>query len=275
MHPWPGDTTGWTPFLHLVSLHVYPIKACHGLDLNSAAVGTLGLDGDRRWLITDSQGTFLTQRELPALARLQPSITSEGLHLTNGDGETLTVTLPAPGSARLPVRVWRSHLEAPLADDATHAWLTRALGRDCRLVYMPDDLIRETNPDYSQPGDRVSFADGYPLLLTTMTSLQSLNDHLDEPVPMARFRPNLVIDGTTPFAEETWRTVTIGETVFDVVKPCERCVVITVDQQTGVLTGKEPLKTLAGLRAPGKVVFGVNLIPRRLGTLRTGDPVSV
>jgi uncharacterized protein YcbX len=258
----------------LLSLHRYPIKACHGHDLTTATVGPLGLDGDRRWMITDADGTFITQRQLPALARLQPTITADGLHLRGGNGETIEVRQPSTDAATLTVQVWRSTVTAPLAAAPVHAWLSRQLDRECRLVYMPDDLVRTTNPDYSRPGDRVSFADGYPLLLTTQASLDRLNGELEAPVPMERFRPNLVVTGSEPFAEETWQQITIGGTVFDVVKPCERCVVITVDQQTGVLTGKEPLRTLARLRAPGKVIFGVNLIPRQLGTLSAGDTVT-
>lgn len=260
--------------MRLLGLHLYPIKGCHGLDLPQAPVGPLGLAGDRRWMITDPAGTFLTQREMPTLARLRPTPIPEGLILQNSAGETITVRRPPTDADALTVRVWRSTLTAPVAETAVNEWLSRSLGRECRLVYMPDDLVRATNPDYSQPGDRVSFADGYPLLLTTRASLDDLNGHLDEAVPMARFRPNLVVDGLEPFAEEQWRQVTVGETVFDVVKPCERCVVTTVDQETGSPTGKEPLRTLARLRAPGKVVFGVNLIPRRLGTLTIGDTVS-
>jgi uncharacterized protein YcbX len=260
--------------LRLHSLHLYPIKACHGLDLTMAAVGTLGLDGDRRWMITDPAGTFLTQREIPALAQLQPTLTADGLEIRNGTGETISVLQPATAADTLPVRVWRSTLTAPVADPAVNDWLSRTIGRDCRLVHMPDDLIRATNPDYSRPGDRVSFADGYPLLLTTTASLALLNGELAAPVPMARFRPNIVIDGAAPFAEESWQQVTIGDTAFDVVKACERCVVITVDQETGILTGKEPLRSLARLRAPGKVIFGMNLIPRRLGRLTVGDTVT-
>jgi uncharacterized protein YcbX len=259
----------------LLSLHLYPIKSCHGLDLTSANVGPLGLDGDRRWMITDPDGTFITQRQLPAMTRLRPTITADGLCLQGDDGETIVIPRPGANATTLTVQVWRSTLTAPMTDVAVHDWLSRQLGWACRLVYMPDELVRATNPEYSQPGDRVSFADGYPLLLATQASLDHLNQALAEPVPMDRFRPNLVVDGTTPFAEESWQQVTIGETVFDVVKPCERCVITTIDQQTGILTGKDPLRTLVQMRAPGKANFGVNLIPRRWGSITIGDQVTV
>jgi uncharacterized protein YcbX len=205
-----------------------------------------------------------------------------GLRLTAPGMPPLVVEVPGPGDP-IPVEVFKDKVEAVPAGAAASAWLRDYLGVEAGLVHMDaPELRRPVDPEYSEPGDTVSFADAFPLLLTTTSSLDALNsliaqgDHADEgPLPMTRFRPNVVIDGTAPWAEDDWRSVRIGEVVFSVAKPSARCVVTTTDQSTAE-RGKEPLRTLARHRRFGdRLVFGQNLIPRGAGTIRLGDPLDI
>jgi uncharacterized protein YcbX len=171
--------------------------------------------------------------------------------------------------------VWRDQTEGEAAGVEADAWLSGLLGLRCRLLYMPPSTCRQVSLEYGQPGDRVSFADGYPLLLTSEASLAELNRRLDRALPMDRFRPNLVIDGKVPFAEDDWARIRVGSTEFRVAKSCARCVVTTTDQRTGA-RGPEPLRTLASFRnVGGKILFGENLIHEGPGPVRLGDPVEV
>ncbi|MFY9931895.1 MAG: MOSC domain-containing protein, partial [Streptosporangiaceae bacterium] len=192
----------------------------------------------------------------------------------------LQVPVPGPDAPQLKVSVWSSVLVAAAAGPTADAWFSAYLGRPVNLVYLDDPATRRpVSAEFGQDGDTVSFADGYPLLLTTTGSLDDLGRWLaadgDQPVPMTRFRPNVVVAGTRPWAEDRWLRVRIGEVPFRVVKPCGRCVVTTIDQQTGV-RGRQPLKVLGRHRRFGKeLVFGQNLIPDRTGVIRVGDPVEV
>lgn len=259
----------------LTSIHIYPIKATRGLDLDEAVVEARGLAHDRRWMLVDENGMFLTQREHPRLALVHVQVQPSHLSLQAPSMDPLTVPFPGRDAARLPVQIWKDTLTAAGAAPAAHAWFSRYLDFPCRLVYMDEAAVRPVDPAYNTGGDEVSFADGYPVLLTSEASLADLNTRLDAPVPMTRFRPNLVISGFEAFAEDRWSRVRIGAMVFRVVKPCARCVVITVDQQTAA-QGKEPLRTLNRFRKQdGKVCFGENLIADQPGVVRVGDPVEV
>jgi uncharacterized protein len=196
--------------------------------------------------------------------------------------EPLTVAVPGPAPT-VTVEIWQDKVEAVPADAAAHAWFSDYLGVPVRLVHLDDPATRRpVDPEFARPGETVSFADGYPLLLTTLGSLDALNsliahgDHPEEgPLPMSRFRPNVVVDGTEGWAEDGWRRVAIGEVTFRVAKMCGRCVVTTTDQDTAQ-RGREPLRTLARHRRFGdKLVFGQNLVPESGGTVRIGDPVRV
>jgi hypothetical protein len=262
----------------LSSIHVYPLKSAAGQALNEADVERRGLAGDRRWMLVDGEGTFLSQRSHPRLALIDVDVTSDRLRLSAPDQVPIDVPRPNESAATQTVTVWGDAVEAALASDAAHAWCADFLATDVRLVYMPDASRRAVDPAYAtRDDDVVSFADGYPLLLTTTASLADLNDRLDAPLPMDRFRPNVVVDGAEPWAEDAWRRLRIGGVAFRAVKPCGRCAVTTTDQQTAV-RGKEPLKTLATFRRDpetGKVYFGWNLIPEAPGRLRVGDGVDV
>lgn len=260
--------------MKLSGLYVYPIKSCGGIALDEAILEPRGLAFDRRWMLIDARGRFLSQRTFPALARVRVALMDDGLRVTAPDHEALHVPM-RPEGERLPVTVWGDALEAVRVSDAADAWFRAVLGVPCRLVHQPDDALRPTDPAYSRAGDHTSLADAFPLLLATTASLADLNARLEAPVPIDRFRPNLVIDGTEAFAEDDWREIRIGELRFRVVKGCARCAVVTTDQQTGT-RAKEPLRTLATYRKRnGKTLFGQNLIPDALGTLRIGDPVAV
>ncbi|MGX2998647.1 MOSC domain-containing protein [Streptomyces sp. JNUCC 64] len=267
----------------LVSLHVFPVKAVQGDAPDEATVEPWGLSGDRRWMLVDESAKAVTQRQRPRLALVHAAPRPGGGLLLSAPGRApLTVAVPDPGP-RLPVQVWGDTVAAAPADPSADAWLSDFLDVPVRLVHMPDPAVsRPVDPAFAHTGETVSFADGYPLLVTSLGSLDALNDliahgdHADEgPLPMNRFRPNLVVSGTEPWAEDDWSRIAVGEVTFRVAKKCGRCAVTTTDQRTAV-RGKEPLRTLARhRRIDGQLVFGQNLVPERTGVLRVGDPVTV
>lgn len=284
MRAWPlCQYQTMTP--RLTSIWRYPVKSCRGERLTAARVEPWGLAGDRRWMIVDASGDVVTAREHPRLVLLTP-------RLDGGDGVTLAgpglpdLPVPAPSGADLvPVRVWGSDLVAAVADDKAAAWVTEVVGQPARLVYLDDPARRPTNPAYSLDGDRVSFADGYPLLLTAEESLGALNDWIAEgpraaegPLPMRRFRPSVVVSGAPAWAEDNWRRLRIGPVTFRQAKGCDRCVFTTIDPDTAQ-TGHEPLFALARHRRwDNKIWFGVNLIPDAPppgAVIRAGDPVEI
>ncbi len=261
----------------LSSIYVYPIKSAAGFSLKEAYVEKRGLAHDRRWMLVDAENRFLTQRVHHHMALIRVGLQDgSGLVLNAPGMETLEVNAPCTEAKRISVRVWDDTVDAVVAGPIIDDWFTRFLQTECRLVYMPDDSFRPVNPEYAVGDDYVSFADGYPVLLLSESSLHELNTRLDAPAPMNRFRPNLVIEDCEAHAEDTWEEIRIGRAVFRVVKPCARCVVTTVDQSTGKSSGKEPLRTLAQYRTrKGKVMFGQNLIPVAPGKVQTGDKVEV
>jgi uncharacterized protein len=261
----------------LAALHVFPIKSCAALSVHEAPVERRGLRGDRRWVIVDRDGKFLTGRQHARLTLLRATPGADGLSLEAPRMPPRTLCRPPRGAARGPVVVWGSTIDAVFADAADDAWISEFLGIAARFAYMDDAARRAVDPTYSQPGDEVSFADAYPMLLISQGSLDQLNGKLAQPVPMLRFRPNLVVAGTAAHAEDAWKRVRIGDVEFDVVKACTRCVFTTVDPDRGERDASgEPLRTLTTYRrTPAGVTFGQNLIPRGAGTLRVGDDVHV
>jgi uncharacterized protein YcbX len=270
----------------LASVHIYPLKGCRAVDLDEAVVEPWGLAGDRRWLLVDADGQFITQREHPELARLVVTY-GPGADITASSCGYPSLRVAAPSGIAAPsgspellkVTVWRSTVLAAAAGPEADAWFSAYLGEPTRLVWLDDPTRRAVNPEYGADGDVVSFADGYPLLLTSAGSLDQLGQWLTEdgeqPVPMNRFRPNVVVSGFEPWAEDRWRRIRIGPVSFRVAKPCARCVVITTDQATGE-RGRQPLRMLARHRRFGKnLVFGQNIIPDSPGLIRVGDPMEV
>lgn len=254
----------------------YPVKSCRGHGLAEAVVEPWGLAGDRRWMVVDPDGRFLSARTLPRMVLVEPEPAGAGGLSLHAPGlDDLSVAEPV-GGPLVDVEVWGDRLKATLADDAAHAWFSAYLERPARLVHLDDPARRPVDPEFAAPDDRVTFADGYPLLLTTVASLAALGELVTEgPITMTRFRPNVVVAGTEAWAEEDWDTVTIGAARFRAPKLCGRCVLTTVDPDTAV-RGREPLAALARhRRRPGNIPFGVNLIPDTPGvTIRVGDPVT-
>jgi uncharacterized protein YcbX len=258
------------------NLWIYPLKSARGIALREMPLDSRGPVGDRRWMLIDDQGVMLSQRDLPRMTLIAVERGSDGLQCTAPGMSPLHLPVPSPGrSGRLMARVWDDTVEVQVGDNAEHAWFTQLLGAPCRLVYQPDDAFRQVNRIYAAKGVGVSLADGFPLLLIGQGSLADLNRRLEHPVEMRRFRPNVVVDSTEPFAEDTWRKIRAGEVELDLVKPCARCAIPTVDPETGEV-GKEPMRTLATFRRRNNdVFFGWNIVAAAPGTLRVGDPVTV
>jgi uncharacterized protein YcbX len=270
----------------LESLHFYPVKALAGVASDELLVERWGPAGDRRWMLVAPDGRRLSQREHPrlALARAEPAADGpDGLRVTAPGREPLTVAVPPADHGTVEVTLYGDRLSVVPAGEQADAWFSEYLGTTVRLVYLDaPEKRRPIDPAYAHEGETVSLADAFPLLVTTVSSLDALNsliaqgDHADEgPLPMNRFRPNLVVRGSAPWAEDDWKRLRVGEVVFRVVKPCGRCVVTTTDQGTGE-RGKEPLRTLARHRRSGdQLIFGQNLVPEHTGRVRSGDSVEV
>jgi hypothetical protein len=264
--------------MHLLSLHIYPIKGMRGCDLPAAEVTPTGLAGDRHWMLVDSNGRFISQREQERLALISITPTADGLIARAPGRSDLVITPPAGGNV-VPVAIWNDRLPARLASPVANDWFSDFLGIPCRLVYQ-GDAIRPVDPRWSRPGDTASFADAYPLLVCNTGSLADLSRRVGAALPMNRFRPSIVIADDTPWSEDEWQRLGIGPVEIDLVKPCARCVVTTIDQARGVKMGQEPLRSLAKFRflqVPGisGAIFGQNAIPRVLGRLSVGDAVEV
>jgi uncharacterized protein YcbX len=255
----------------------YPIKSCGGISVSSARVTERGLACDRRYMLVDDTGRFLSQREHPQMALIAVSESADGYVVEAPGRPALELPREMPVVRECPVRVWRSRLDAALADAGVNRWFSDYLGFDCGLVYMAEHHHRAVPHASAEFEDQVSFADGAPLLMISDASLGDLNARLAAPVSMRQFRPNLVVTAGEAFAEDGWRSVRIGETRLDVAWPCSRCVLTTVDPATGVKDAAgEPLETLKGYRRrKGGVMFGQNVIPRQLGRVCVGDRLTV
>lgn len=261
--------------IKITELWCYPVKSCAGIRLTQATLGPRGMVNDRAWMVIRPDGMFLTQREYPRLAVITPSFDETHLWLAAPDSVPIAVPLHGDG-LRIEVTVWRDQCDGIDQGDEIAVWLSTVLGTECRLVRMPDDWVRTVDQTFAQPDDRVGFADGFPLLIASESSLGELNERMGQSVPMNRFRPNVVVAGAAPFAEDTWQQVRVGDVAIRVVKPCARCVATTIEQETGSVRGPEPLATLATFRRQnGKVMFAQNAIHDRNGTLRVGDTLEV
>lgn len=262
--------------MHVASLHIHPVKSLGGISVTSADIDRFGLQWDRRWMVVDENGKFITQRQRAVMALIKARMEGEAVVLTGAEGTELAFShRDFENGPVLSVQVWRDECQARIGAAAMNQWLSDQLGVTCRLVFMPEDSHRPVDPDYAGPGHTVGFADGYPLLLTQQSSLADLNRHMSIDIGMERFRPNVVVAGAEPWLEDQWRVVQIGSTVFDVVKPCSRCAIPTINPQDA---SKQPevFSTLKRHRAKGgEVFFGQNLVPRSLGQLHVGDTMTV
>jgi uncharacterized protein YcbX len=267
--------------LQLSEIWVYPVKSLGGISLEGSNITDRGLELDRRWLLVDDAGRFLTQREYPVLVLFQPEITGEHLRITHS---VLLDWIDVPlrpifgdSDSKIQVTVWEDTIEAFEVNEQASAWFKKLLGFSTRLVYMPEESDRKLDPDYAITGaENNSFSDAYPFLIIGQSSLDDLNSRLKTAVSIKRFRPNFVFVNGAAFEEDLWREFTIGAVSFVGVKPCDRCVMTTVDPEKGIISGKDPLKTLAKFRNFGnKVLFGQNVIGLGIGKVKVGDEVIV
>jgi uncharacterized protein YcbX len=258
----------------LSGLYVYPIKSCAGISLESAALDPTGLRHDRRWMLVDETGEFMSQRAHPRMALISTRLSDELLVASAPGMPDLEIPLRLENEDLIDVCVFGdTNLGARVGKDADR-WFGEFLTFPCRLVYKPDDDPRLVDSLYAASGDQVGFADGFAFLLISEASLEDLNDRLEDPLPMNRFRPNFVIRGCDPYAEDGWSRLRVGDVPFRVAEACPRCAITTVDQGTGI-RAKEPLRTLATYRKfGGEVFFGRNLIHDAPGTVRVGDPIE-
>ena len=262
--------------MHISSLHYYPIKGCRGHSVQRAEFDAHGVIDDRRLMVVDAQSRFVSQREAAELATVEPTL--EGNRLTaRCDGRSPLVLELDPEGVERQVSIWGSTLLAADQGDPAAEWFSSVVGSPVRLVRWSRHSHRAIDPTYTpRHGAETAFTDGYPALIVLEASLADLNTRLDIPVPIGRFRPNIVVQGGAAWSEDHWHAVSIGAMTFDAVKPCARCVVTTTDQRTGARhPHQEPLRTLATFRTMPHLgaIFGQNLVHRAPGTVAIGDPV--
>lgn len=294
----PMFLCGKDPHMHISEINIYPIKSLKGISVDSATVEPRGLQNDRRWMLTDPHGKFMTQREFPRMATITVRVESGQLRVESDAAGEMSIPFEPDNGERRQVTIWQSVCDGLVYNGEVSEWFSDVLGTACQLVYMPDETNRSVNERFDRGGDIVSFADGYPLLVIGAASLADLNHRIMNadksvraPLPMNRFRPNIVVSGSEAYAEDNWNKIRIGEAVFRSTKPCERCVIPTVNQARGEFDGKEPLKTLATYRmakdvmpdrldslgiTPNAVLFGQHLIAETSGhTINVGDIVEL
>ncbi|CAN5689205.1 MOSC domain-containing protein [soil metagenome] len=258
----------------LSGLYVYPIKSCAGISLQKSELGATGLRHDRRWMLVDETGEFMSQRAHPRMALISTSVSGEHLTVGAPGMPDLEIPLRQEDENLVDVSVWGDANRGATVGEEADSWFSEFLQFPCRLVRKQEDEPRLVDSSYAVSGDQVSFADGFAFLLISEASLEDLNGRLAEPLPMNRFRPNFVVRGCDPYAEDGWNRLRVGNVPFRVAEACPRCAVTTVDQRTGA-RGKEPLRTLATYRkSEGEVFFGRNLIHDALGAVCVGDPIE-
>lgn len=262
------------PPMHLSALNVYPIKSCAGIAVASWEVDSFGFRYDRRWMVTSPRGEFYTQRECPGLALVKVEIHDPHLRITAPGMPELITPLNPMGGRPVSTMIWKDRVAVVAPDHKADDWFSQVVGAEVVLAYMPETVRREVDHSWAPRGGRTGFADAFPFLLIGDASLADLNRRLATPLPMNRFRPNLVVTGSEPFAEDGWRAIRVGELDMEVVKPCARCVMTTTSQERGERDGEEPLRTLATFRRQdGKVMFGQNVVHYGMGRLEVGTPV--
>ncbi|KDN56881.1 MOSC domain-containing protein [Flavobacterium seoulense] len=267
--------------LQLSEIWIYPVKSLGGISLNESKVTDRGLEHDRRWLLVDENNCFITQREHPKLALFQTKITADFLEISHkAVQESVKVSLNPDFSGNqksIEVTVWEDIVVAFEVSPEISQWFSAILGFAVRLVYMPDESLRKVEPDYAvTPNDVTSFSDGFPFLIIGQSSLDDLNSRMSQAVSIRRFRPNFVFTGGEAYEEEIWKEFTIGNLPFYGVKPSGRCIIITIDPETGIVSGKDPLFTLSKYKkVRKKVIFGQNVIAKQLGNIGVGDVITV
>lgn len=259
--------------MKISELYVYPIKSLRGIALTESHAETPGLKYDRQWMLVDRNGKFLSQRSLPQMALFQVALENDTLHVVHDkhSDKGIQVPLSADVGKLTQVSIWEDEFPALAVDPVADEWFSDLLRFPCRLVKMSPHHKRWIKKKYQINREHVGFADSMPFLLIGQSSLDDLNNRLETPVPMSRFRPNIVFSGGSPFIEDTWNHFSIATAPFKITKPCARCIITTVDQKSGE-KGKEPLSTLARYRKQGKkVLFGQNGIVLRECRISVGD----
>ena len=263
--------------MDIIKLHelvIYPVKSFGPIVFTSSNIDAFGLKNDRRWMVVNDDQQMQTQRQHSRMCLIQVSLEEHGILLSAPDMPELLIQRPDSSVTRR-VTVWRDSCNAHDAGDAAAHWISQFLQTSSRLVYFPDDEHRQVDPDFANAEDKTAFSDGFPILLTSLASLADLNSKMSSPIGMQRFRPNIVVSGNAAYAEDNWKRIRIGDLDFRVVKPCSRCVIPSIDPQTG-LRGDEPTQALIKHRkSDNKVFFGQNLIPDNTGTLSVGMPVEI
>ncbi len=269
--------------MRVSDLFIYPLKSARGIALPFTEIDAYGLPGDRRAMVTDADGQFITQRELPALARIDVRPETGAFRLLMQGKADIAVPPPHP-ERRLDVTVWKSAVSAAVADDDSNGRLSEWLGREVKLVFFDSAARRTANAEWAGEGTPVTFSDGYQILVTTTGSLKALNAdlaaHAEGDVGMERFRPNIVIDTDEAWAEDRWAAIEIGGIRFDLVKPCARCIMTTQDQLTGSREVANPMPAMGRIRMSGDrrvpgPLFGWNVTPRGTGRVAIGDEVKI
>ena len=261
--------------MYLQDIYIYPIKSLGGIRLEESILEERGLKLDRRWMLVDKEGMFLTQRTFSEMALLQVEVEESGLLVFHKNDRSICIQIPFQPQTEFfkSVKIWDDEVIGQIVDEKVSKWFSSTLGMECDLVIMPESTERKLSPKYAVNNESVGFADAMPYLLIGQTSLDELNTRLENPVPMDRFRPNLVFAGGNPFEDDAWHKVKVGDAVFKITKPCARCVMTTVNQDTAE-KGKEPLKTLATYRTfDNKVMFGQNMLLLKGDRIRVGDLV--
>jgi uncharacterized protein len=263
--------------MKVVGLYRYPVKSLRGHAVGEASIERIGMAGDRRWMVVDQSGQFRTIRQIPAMARVDARVTDDGVALTEATHGSISVKTPTEGPKR-DVKIWDDIVPARLADASAGTFLSKVLGQPVELVYFDNPLSRPVDQTFGAADDYTTFADGFPILVTTTGSLDHLNSALASPVGMDRFRPNIVVDTDEAWTDDSWRVIRVGGLRLRIVKPCARCVITTRDQLTGEQPNpREPLFTLGKHHRAknGGIIFGQNAIPDNAITVSVGDPVEI
>jgi len=264
--------------LFISELAIYPVKSMRQIRLKKSSLQFGGLKYDRRWMVVDADGVMITQRQLARLCLIQPELVNPemdcSLMLSTAGMPDISVGVP-DAKTTCKVKVWNDECTAYDAGDEIANWLSQFLKVECRLVYFPDDEVRVVDQDYAQANDQTAFSDGFPVLLTTQASLDDLNSRMDESIPMARFRPNIVVSGCDAYAEDGWKQLKVADITLRIVKPCSRCIVPSIDIDTAERS-KQPIKTLTSYRSRDHhIYFGQNVVADGDGLLETGMHLEV
>ena len=263
------------PEYYLSAINIYPVKSFSGISVNHCEVTVKGLQYDRKWMLIDQYNQFLSQRKLPEMALIKPSLHKDQLQLSAPGMENVCFPLNPTGGKKINTRIWQDDCIARLISPEIDQWLSDFLHTTCQIVYQPEETVRLVDQQYARPQDKVFFSDGFPFLIISENSLVELNHEMDIDLPMSRFRPNLVINGCEGYAEDYWRNISIGKIDFRLPKPCSRCSITTIDPETAQSI-KEPLKTLNRLRKWNRqVYFGQNAIHDNCGIVKVGNPVVI